>query len=253
MCIIVVKPFDQPLPSKEIIKICFENNADGAGYMYRRGGIIHIVKGFFDVEALWKSLQGVKDEDVCIHFRWATHGAVNRGNCHPFPLTKSVNEMRNTRAHCTIGIAHNGIISGMKPSKIISDTMVFIKNIEQDKKLTHQFMKGDGKFCVMTSEKTLLIGDFIYDKGCYYSNDGFRSIVVYKIGVEVGDNKLYLACMACQLKTCEGCPELDIFENGACDDMSKYVDMVMAEEAEDAMLDADMDNELLDDEDDLLR
>jgi hypothetical protein len=241
MCIIVVKPFDQPLPPKETIKICFENNADGAGYMYRRRGVIHIVKGFFDVEALWKSLQGVQNEDVCIHFRWATHGAVNRGNCHPFPLTKSVHEMQNTRAHCTIGIAHNGIISGMKPSKVISDTMVFIKNIEQDKKLTKQFMQGDGKFCVMTTEKTLLVGDFIYDKGCYYSNDGYKSVVIYKISS--GDNKLYLACMQCNLKTCEGCPELDLFESST-GDITKYVDMAMADEMEDAMLA---------DEDDLLR
>lgn len=217
MCIIIVKPKDSPLPEKEIIKNCFENNPDGAGYMYRRGKTIHIVKGFFDVDALWKSLQAVKDADACIHFRWATHGTINRGNCHPFPITSSVKEMTNTRAHCKVAVAHNGIIHGLATSKIISDTMMFIKTMDKSKKIESQLCKDDGKFCVFTEHKSYLIGDFIYDKGCYFSNDDYKEVRTY-ITTSQSEDEMLKICQLCKSPSCDGCPILDAYENQAAID-----------------------------------
>ena len=215
MCIIVVKPADTQLPPKETLKICFDNNFDGAGYMYRKEDVIHIVKGFFDFESLWHSLEGLENDDVCIHFRWATHGAVTRGNCHPFPLSSSVRELQNTRAHCRMGIAHNGVITGVRKSKEISDTMVFIKTLDPDKKVTKQLSTATGnKFCVMTPRQTILIGDFIYDKklGCYFSNNGYEELE--QVFYYTKGNELYKNCMTCTLKSCDGCPEFDMEIDG---------------------------------------
>lgn len=208
MCIIVVKPRESPLPPKETLKICFENNPDGAGYMYSDGNKVHIIKGFFEFEALWKSIQSVKDVELCIHFRWATHGEVARGNCHPFPLTKCAHEMKNTRAHCTMGIAHNGIIRGLVDSKTLSDTMIFIKQLDTTKKITSQLSVEVGnKFCVITHSRTLLIGDFIYDNdtGCYFSNDGYKEMspIVYYKNSDV--DTLYRECYSCTRSSCVGC------------------------------------------------
>ncbi len=223
MCIIIVKPADSPLPSKETLDICMTNNPDGAGYMYRRKKVVHIVKGFFDIEALWKSLQAVKDEDVCIHFRWATHGEVDRGNCHPFPVTGSVQEMRHTRSHTRMAIAHNGIIHGVTASKLISDTMMFIKHMDKSKSIESQLLKDDGKFCVFTEHKSYLIGDFIYEKGCYFSNDDFREVNYYLADTAKTNDTLLEHCMTCKAATCEGCPFLDAMEN-------EWADAHMAED-----------------------
>jgi predicted glutamine amidotransferase len=178
--------------------------------MYRRGKTIHIVKGFFDVDALWKSLQAVKEADVCIHFRWATHGAVNRGNCHPFPVTDNVKEMQNTRAHCKVAVAHNGIIHGMKASKYISDTMMFIKTMDKSKKLESQVLKDDGKFCVFTERQSYLVGEFLYNEGIFYSNEDYKAVHRY-IPDSMEDDMLKM-CNECTSKTCEGCPFLEEYE-----------------------------------------
>lgn len=246
MCIIVVKPANSPMPSKETLKICFTNNSDGAGYMYRRGDTVHIVKGFFDFEALWRSLEGLQtDDDVCIHFRWATHGTISRGNCHPFPLTSSVRELQNTRAHCRLGIAHNGIIKDVHKSKEISDTMVFIKTLNTDKKITKQLSeaKGGNKFCVMTPNQTVLIGDFVYDKdlGCYFSNYGYQESEITYYYTK-GENELYQSCMKCHRKTCEGCPILDFEDSKDIDNYDLLSDKEFFDNDED---DIDIDEAII--------
>jgi hypothetical protein len=50
MCIIVYKPKGIELPKEDILKNCFDNNADGAGYMYAHKGKVLIHKGFMDWE-----------------------------------------------------------------------------------------------------------------------------------------------------------------------------------------------------------
>ena len=47
MCIIVVKPAMVEMPKMEILKRCFENNNDGAGFAYRLpDSEVHYQKGF---------------------------------------------------------------------------------------------------------------------------------------------------------------------------------------------------------------
>ena len=46
MCIIAYKPKGQALPSKETLQMCWNNNEDGAGYMFANDGRVWISKGF---------------------------------------------------------------------------------------------------------------------------------------------------------------------------------------------------------------
>ena len=44
MCIIIEKPKYAKTPSRKVLKNCWDNNPDGAGYMYNAGGKVYIYK-----------------------------------------------------------------------------------------------------------------------------------------------------------------------------------------------------------------
>ena len=48
MCIIVAKKKGLELPTKEILRNCFNYNSDGAGLMFNDGKQVFIEKGFMD-------------------------------------------------------------------------------------------------------------------------------------------------------------------------------------------------------------
>ena len=57
MCIICVSPARTRQPSVSQIKTMFAHNPHGAGYMYARGGRVHIHKGFMDVESFLEAIR----------------------------------------------------------------------------------------------------------------------------------------------------------------------------------------------------
>jgi hypothetical protein len=178
MCIIVVIPYGEKIPSKKVFKTCAENNKDGMGFMYRKNNVVKIKKGYFNVDQFYNDVKKIKNSEICLHFRYSTHGKISAGNCHPFPLSNDVNDLTNTKIDCEIGIAHNGIISGMTVDTDLSDTMVFIRDLVVDnvKEIPQKVNTIDGKFLIMSKYKTYLIGNFVYDSGIYYSNDGYKKV-----------------------------------------------------------------------------
>lgn len=182
MCIIIVKPAGEKLPDENILTQCFENNPDGAGYMYRDGGKVQIQKGFMSLRSLLESLEwmeediGLTQRDLVIHFRMATHGHIVPELTHPFPISKYSDDLTSLVYSCNAAIAHNGILYQYAPKGkgMISDTMLFIRamveNGYEDKK---HFMIRNGsgqKFCLMTRDHIFIQGDFTYSQGIYYSN-----------------------------------------------------------------------------------
>lgn len=184
MCIIVYKDNGVVLPNKRTLQNCFENNSDGAGYMLRlEDNRILIRKGFMQFNDLWNSLMSIDrltDKELCIHFRYATHGDKSPGNTHPFPVTRKINTLRRLRTVCECGIVHNGVVSNLTHvDKTLSDTMCMVKRI-----VTEGEMSADvqatllaGKFIVMDETETRIYGKFISDEsGVMYSNDGYMAI-----------------------------------------------------------------------------
>ena len=93
MCVICIIPAGQDLPSRQELLDMHYQNPHGCGFV---SNSLHY-KGM-SFETFYKRLQFVpKDEDVMIHFRYATHGSVCAKNCHPFRQGK-------------IWFAHNGIL-----------------------------------------------------------------------------------------------------------------------------------------------
>lgn len=138
MCIAIYKPKGVEIPNKETLNRCFNRNKDGAGFAIYRDSKINLHKGFMTFEDFYKSFMSYnpqKDEPIFIHFRIATHGLVDGGNTHPFPITDSFECMRKTDlVYDGKVLIHNGVFH--YPNEIMlkydskglaSDTMIFSK------------------------------------------------------------------------------------------------------------------------------
>jgi hypothetical protein len=191
MCIICVKPNGTELPSNAILNQCWQGNNDGAGLVYHKAGMdkVHIIKGFMKLKQLKEVIKTLNlgvDDDVIIHFRFATHGLVDSGNCHPFPLSKHIADLRCTDGLFNTAIAHNGVFGNMPCHDTLSDTMKFISGImandlirdSLDNPAIMELISGycgqSSKLAILRPDKIILIGDFIQDNGIYYSNHGYK-------------------------------------------------------------------------------
>ena len=181
MCIIVYKPKSKNI-SKKILKNCWESNPDSAGFMFASGGILQIHKGFMEFKDFNKDFRECErqfNENYVLHFRIATDGGISKDNSHPFYINDS------------IGFAHNGILSCMNTPKAStkSDTALFCELVLQ--KLPANFLElkeyhillestadsENSKFTFLTNEGLCYIfaeEEGVWDKGIWYSNDGFK-------------------------------------------------------------------------------
>ena len=193
MCVIVAKQKGATLPTKEILKNCFENNSDGCGFMYESKGHVIIHKGFMNFNEFYKSVKrayktkNLKDKNLVMHFRIGTSGGIKVTTTHPFPVTNDTNELEKLQTTCDLGMVHNGIISdyAYKDNKF-SDTQNYIRDFVyplynlNKKFLSHASIvkileKSSGsKLCFLDKDDNLtLVGDFIEENGVYYSNDSY--------------------------------------------------------------------------------
>ena len=193
MCIIVYKPKGQQLPSKRTLQTCWNNNPDGAGYMFPNDkGRVSIRKGFMSFHEFYSNLmydfRKFGNVDFVMHFRISTQGGVNQQCCHPFPLSRKMDELKYLRCHSNIGIAHNGIIDLTTTYGKVdySDTMKFITDYltliikdrdfykDEETLLLIERLAGSKLAIMDGTGHTTLIGDFTMDKGCYYSNEYYK-------------------------------------------------------------------------------
>ena len=195
MCIIVAKSAGVDIPSAEIFDNCLENNKDGIGFAYNKTGERpKIAKGFETVKVLEEMLkvhQITKEHNLVIHFRTATHGAKDQGNCHPFPLSQSFEDMRSLNCSCDCAVAHNGVFGSMPEHEQHSDTMKFIggilaspeiiNNLESPsiKELVKGYCGFSSKLAFLRPQGISLIGTFELEKGVSYSNKQFEKYTYY--------------------------------------------------------------------------
>ena len=196
MCIIVAKRKGIELPTKEILKNCFNYNSDGAGIMFNDGNQVFIEKGFMDFNSFYSRLEALDKEfnlvnsDLALHFRISTSGNVDQGNCHPYPISTETSQLRNLSLVTDIGMAHNGVIRKHIPEvrSILNDTQTFIKNFVHNMYSSNkEFLTVDAnikaleeeagsKLCFITKDNMYIIGKFIEEtNGILYSNDTYLS------------------------------------------------------------------------------
>lgn len=192
MCIIVAKPMNIEMPDTETLKRCFNYNSDGAGFMWADGKTVHIRKGFMKFESFMNALDKElpeamrTDTPIVMHFRIATHGKVQPGCCHPFPLTDDKKELASISTEARIGVAHNGIIAGRSTNNNWSDTMDFIANVMTPlMRMNPSFMHNsnaidllegacDSKLAILDNAGDIAtVGHFYEDDGVLYSNTSY--------------------------------------------------------------------------------
>lgn len=262
MCIICVKPSGIAMPSSEVIKTCWQSNPDGAGIAYSRLSLDNVVinKGFMKLKSLNKALDALDftiDDQVILHFRIGTHGLIDAGNCHPFPLSKSIDELRSIQWQGNTAIAHNGIFGSMTAHETLSDTQKFIRrimcndaiinNIDNDavQELISGYCGTSSKLAILRPGKINLIGNFIKDNtsGLYFSNSGYKPFTpLYYKGNDVytySPNKDYFplndnlkddVCLLCEKTSsvryryqeeaflCDTCFDFSLSNNHGCCD-----------------------------------
>ncbi len=177
MCLAIYKPANAEV-SEEHLRNGFANHSDGAGFAWAADGKLHVVKGLFDVEEVIKQYELVKEYPCLIHFRKATHGKIDKTNCHPFLFNDG-----------KLALIHNGILSIKCTIDGLSDTAHFVKlvlepmvkrnnvpindgalqyllstSIGTDKMV---IMDGDGNAYVINEDKGK------WEGGVWYSNTSF--------------------------------------------------------------------------------
>jgi hypothetical protein len=154
--------------------------------MFRDRKGVHGKKGMMKRKKVLSELYGRsgywKDRDLVVHFRFGTHGLMDRTATHPFPITADTGLLTATTWKSPSGLAHNGIINGFG-DKMLSDTQDFIRRelscfaTMPDQAEVLAFLKAKGgKYALMTERNTHLVGDFLQDQGCYWSNSGYKEV-----------------------------------------------------------------------------
>ena len=132
MCIICVSKKGIRQPNTKELKNMFDSNPDGAGFMYLKKDGVHISKGYMYFQELQNQLLKMNftnDDVVIYHFRKSTQAGVHPEFTHPYPYTTKMDNCKALDLICSLGIAHNGIISFTSDgSKNYNDTMLFITN-----------------------------------------------------------------------------------------------------------------------------
>lgn len=195
MCIAIYSLKGTNVPSENILRTCFRNNPDGAGFAFNKDGKVQIVKGFMSFDSFISAFKkydtkyGFKDRGVLIHFRIATHGGVNVGCCHPFPISSNEKQLKKSLLVSDYAVIHNGIIflTAEKKSNL-SDTMIFIKNYltkissnrgwfynKKNTELIYELI--DSKMAVLNGKGDITATEGFHkdEDGNYYSNTSYKS------------------------------------------------------------------------------
>lgn len=181
MCIAILT-----LPYKELtdaaLKNSASNNPDGFGFSYVRQDLCGvrklIVKKTMDYDTFYRQYKRAffhNPESVfLIHFRIATHGTVDKFNCHPFYVDKETS------------IIHNGVISGIGFDKDRSDTQLFndkvLKNLGKGwqkspaiKLLLEKFLVGSKLITLNVDNEYQIFNEEAghWKEGVWYSNHSY--------------------------------------------------------------------------------
>lgn len=164
MCVIICVPKGVELPPVEELVAAFKRNPDGCGFVTPTTHYKSLHLRAF----LRKLLKRDINENIIIHFRYATHGSVKLGNCHPFYKGG-------------YWFTHNGVLPIVSVNDKTDSQICFEKYIyptikkygygsaEHLEEMSYWTNFGS-KFAMMHNGEMIMSGKFIKRNGCFYSN-----------------------------------------------------------------------------------
>ena len=164
--------------------------------MYHINNKVIIDKGFMTLYDFLKELSSIKNEinildtTMVFHFRISTSGNIDKGNCHPYPVSSDhqTNLRLDKIVETNLAVAHNGIIHNYNETdKQLNDTQLFIKNdlyemFLLDNKfyynsrlmsIIERLIYGSRLVILDKSGKFEILGNWIKDNGYLYSNESY--------------------------------------------------------------------------------
>lgn len=117
MCVAIYKPSGVEIP-EDILESCFNFNPHGMGFATPKNGVMRIIKGFFVFDRFLESYRNKINQEhpALIHFRYASAGAIDEFNCHPW------------RINAQICMIHNGTLRH-RYTQNMSDTGHFARDV----------------------------------------------------------------------------------------------------------------------------
>lgn len=169
MCCIVRKPKGVAMPAENIIQYLSFRNPDGFGYVTGDGKSYRST----DYEDFRSHLaqDAREDEELLIHFRYATHGSNKDSNCHPFYDAKH-----------NVYFMHNGVLP-IRTTRDMTDSETMLRNVFVP--AADKYGYGSFAFWHIVRENAYgcryafldansgnvqLIGRYYEFEGCFYSN-----------------------------------------------------------------------------------
>lgn len=179
MCLLIHCPLGKTVPEAHI-RESWSRNRDGGGFAYHepKNGL-HLTKGFMDVEEFVTALKEHAGKQMVVHLRFATHGAHDELNTHPF------------EAGGGWVMGHNGVLSDARIRGKESDTAAFVRDCiypvlsDHPKEILHNgkwrktleiATKGSKLVFLHSSGKHVIIheNEGHYNEGVWYSNSSYR-------------------------------------------------------------------------------
>lgn len=194
MCVIVYKPKNIELPSKQILHNCYEHNKDGVGYTFTNRKNVIVKKGYQDFKEFYNELlkdykrYNLKQHNLIIHFRIGTSGGLTKEKTQPFKITNNIDELNKLYIkNKKTSIVHNGVFSRYTYDTKNSDTQNYIKDflypllkseIRNKPELIKDTLSYSKLAMLNYKDNVSLYGEYIKDNDIYYSNNSYNN---YKI------------------------------------------------------------------------
>lgn len=211
MCIAIVKPKGVSLPEDfdTQIRISAYSNDDGLGLALWRDGSKSIIvsKGYINntekfIEKV-KSLNIQPEDILLLHARVSTHGNINSENCHPFIISKKIEECVLTETETKKPVViHNGVLHKYADKNSeYSDTCKFANEYLTDQNVNYiiknfpELIQGVRDLYLITDSKNKKYISFTNDFGgkiaILYPNGYLFTYGEFKENFDTQDGMLY--------------------------------------------------------------
>lgn len=184
MCLIAYKPNDKAKFTLDDFKASYSRNNDGTGIMFVDGGRVQVERAVGSLDQQLKVFASHQDKDSWVlHQRFATAGAKDVANCHPFKV------LDKDEDGVDLFMVHNGTLNSVVDltEKGFSDTWHFVENVmkpmlkrdyellnmESFQIMLHATIGAGNKLLFLSSDNEVLIFNEekgSWREGCWVSN-----------------------------------------------------------------------------------